>query len=163
LPHLKKLEFSPQIFEESLNAKFHENPSSGARIVPCLHTDGRTDMTKLIFACRNFSKAHKNFYRLKLAKDKHLKIYIYKHTLDMTKTLPLLLLNLLLTAVTIRDWDTQQTTVYGRALVTPLRQTFLRLPPTFQRRRGIHHPTGLLITCRYHCLMLPVCEMIHKS
>jgi len=35
------------------NIKFHENPSSGHRLVPC----GRTDMTKLIVALRDFAKA----------------------------------------------------------------------------------------------------------
>jgi len=34
-----KLEFSKQIFETSTNIKFHENPSSGSRVVPC----GRAD------------------------------------------------------------------------------------------------------------------------
>jgi hypothetical protein len=33
------LEFSRQILEKSTNIKFHENPSSGSRVVPC----GRTD------------------------------------------------------------------------------------------------------------------------
>ena len=36
---LMKLEFSPQIFDKYPNIKFHENPSSGSRVVPC----GRTD------------------------------------------------------------------------------------------------------------------------
>ena len=36
---LMKLEFSRQIFEKSSNIKFHKNPSSGSRVVPC----GRTD------------------------------------------------------------------------------------------------------------------------
>ena len=48
-----KLEFSRQIFEKSSNIKFHENPSSGSRVVPC----GRTYMTKLIVAFRNFASA----------------------------------------------------------------------------------------------------------
>jgi len=34
-----KLEFSSRIFEKPSNTKFHENPSSGNRVVPC----GRTD------------------------------------------------------------------------------------------------------------------------
>ena len=38
------LEFSQQIFEKSSNIKFHENPSSGSRVVQC----GGTDMTTLI-------------------------------------------------------------------------------------------------------------------
>jgi len=50
-----KLEFSRQIFEKYSNIKFHENPSSVSRVVPYK----RTDMTKLIFAFRNFANAHK--------------------------------------------------------------------------------------------------------
>ena len=47
-----KLEYSLENFEKknSTNIKFHENPSCGSRIVLC----GRTDMTKLIVAFRNF-------------------------------------------------------------------------------------------------------------
>jgi len=55
-PILAKLEFFQQIFEKSSNIKFNENPSSGSRVVPC----GRTDMTKLVFAFRSFSKAPVN-------------------------------------------------------------------------------------------------------
>ena len=40
---LVKLKFSWQIFEKSSNVKFHENPSSGNRALPCGRTDGRTD------------------------------------------------------------------------------------------------------------------------
>jgi hypothetical protein len=36
--------------------KFHENPSSGSR----RHTDGRTDITKLIIALRNFANTPKD-------------------------------------------------------------------------------------------------------
>jgi hypothetical protein len=35
--------------------KCHQNPSKGNRVVPCGQTDGRTDMTKLIVAFRNFA------------------------------------------------------------------------------------------------------------
>jgi hypothetical protein len=51
---LRQLEFSRQIFENT-HIKFHENPSSGSRVVPC----GRIDMTKLIVAFRNFANAPK--------------------------------------------------------------------------------------------------------
>jgi len=34
-----KLEFSRQIFEKYSNVKFHENPSSGSRAVPCGQRD----------------------------------------------------------------------------------------------------------------------------
>ena len=40
--------------------KFHENPFDGSRVVPCGRMDGRTDITKLIVAFRNFAKAPKN-------------------------------------------------------------------------------------------------------
>jgi len=53
---LTKLEFSRQIFEKSSNIKFHENPSSGSRVVPY----GRTFMTKITVAFQSFEKAPKN-------------------------------------------------------------------------------------------------------
>jgi hypothetical protein len=53
-----KLEFSRQIFEKSPNIKFHENPSSGSRVVPCGRTD-RQKNKKIIVAFRNFAKAPK--------------------------------------------------------------------------------------------------------
>jgi len=37
-----KIEFSGQIFEKHSNSKFHENPSSGSRFIPCGKTDGET-------------------------------------------------------------------------------------------------------------------------
>jgi hypothetical protein len=51
-----KYEFSRQIFEKVSNIKFYQNPSSGSRVVAC----GQTDMTELIVAFRNFSKAPKS-------------------------------------------------------------------------------------------------------
>jgi hypothetical protein len=50
---LIKPEFSRQIFpkKKTPNIKFYENPSSSIR------TDGRTDMTKLIIAFRNFCES----------------------------------------------------------------------------------------------------------
>jgi hypothetical protein len=42
-PILKKLEFSPQIFETSSNVKCRENPPSGGRVVPCGRTDGHDE------------------------------------------------------------------------------------------------------------------------
>jgi hypothetical protein len=51
-----QLEFSPQIFEKSYSIKFHENPSSGSRVVPC----GQTDMTQLTVAFCNFANAPKD-------------------------------------------------------------------------------------------------------
>ena len=43
-----KREFSGHIFEKYSNIKFHENPSSGRRVVPCGRRGIKTDMTKLI-------------------------------------------------------------------------------------------------------------------
>jgi hypothetical protein len=61
---LTKLEFSRQIFEKYSNNRFHENPPSGNRVVPCGRTDERTDrgidMTTLIVAFRSSANASKN-------------------------------------------------------------------------------------------------------
>jgi hypothetical protein len=51
-----KLEFWRQIFRKILNINFHENPSSGSRVVPCGQTE---DMTEVIVAFRNFANAPK--------------------------------------------------------------------------------------------------------
>jgi len=48
-------EICQQFFDEYTDTKFHENPSSGRRVVPCGQTDG-TDITKLIAASRNLAK-----------------------------------------------------------------------------------------------------------
>jgi len=48
-----KLEFYRQSFEKYSNIKFHKNPSSGNRVVPCGETNRRTDMKTLIVASRN--------------------------------------------------------------------------------------------------------------
>jgi hypothetical protein len=73
-----KLEFSQQFFEKYSHIKFHENPSSGSRVVPHGQTEGwreggreggregRTDITKLIFAFRKFANAPKNEGRVQL-------------------------------------------------------------------------------------------------
>jgi len=50
-----KLEFSRHFTVTHSNVKFHENPSSESRVVPC----GWTDMTKLIVAFCNFANAPK--------------------------------------------------------------------------------------------------------
>ena len=52
---LIKLEFSRPVFERYTNIKFHENPSSESRIIPC----GRTVMMKPIVAFRSPAKAPK--------------------------------------------------------------------------------------------------------
>jgi hypothetical protein len=49
---------SRQIFEKYTNIKFHENPSTGSRVVAC----GRTDMTNLIAAFNSFAKAPKSLF-----------------------------------------------------------------------------------------------------
>ena len=46
--------------EKYSNIKFHENPYSGGQVVPCGWRDGRTDMTMLIVAFRNFPHSPKN-------------------------------------------------------------------------------------------------------
>ena len=42
-PILIQLELSGHIFKKSSNIKFHTNRSSGSRVAPFGHTDGRTD------------------------------------------------------------------------------------------------------------------------
>ena len=54
---LTKFEFSRQIFEESSNFKFQQNPSSGSRAVPCGRTGERHEA---VVAFRSFSNAPKN-------------------------------------------------------------------------------------------------------
>jgi len=49
-----------QIFEKYSNTKFHQNPSSGSRVVQCGPMEGRTDMTKLEVAFHNFTNAPKS-------------------------------------------------------------------------------------------------------
>jgi hypothetical protein len=58
---LLKFEFSQQIFEKVLEIKFHQNPSSGSRVVQFGQMNGRTDITKLVVAFRTFANAHKKF------------------------------------------------------------------------------------------------------
>jgi len=43
-----ELKFSRQMCEKYSNVKFHEKLCIGNLHVPCVRTDGRTDMTKLI-------------------------------------------------------------------------------------------------------------------
>jgi len=38
-----KLKYSSQVLEKHSNIKFHENPSSGSRTVPCGRTDGHDE------------------------------------------------------------------------------------------------------------------------
>jgi len=45
-----KLEFSRQIFEKYSNIKFHENTSSGSRVVSCGRTDRHDEIKKSLFA-----------------------------------------------------------------------------------------------------------------
>jgi hypothetical protein len=58
-PVLMKLEFSRQIFEKYSNMKFHENPSSGSRVVPCGRADGQMwrSQWSLFVTFRNFANA----------------------------------------------------------------------------------------------------------
>jgi len=46
-PVLVKVEYSWQIFEKYSNIKFHENPSSGSRVVPCGRTDRHEPNSRL--------------------------------------------------------------------------------------------------------------------
>jgi hypothetical protein len=111
-----KLELSGQIFQKSSNIKFHENPSSESPVIPC----GRTGITKLIVAYRNFTKSPKKSFKKEIAG--------YRHS-DTE--------NFILTAkVTWRsvERDTHQTPAYS-----PLTfKHFSHLPPTLEFRRRRH-------------------------
>ena len=66
-----KLAISVQVFEKSSNIKFHENLSSGSRVLPCgqtdRQTDGRqTDMMNLIVTFFNGSAPNKCCLFLKM-------------------------------------------------------------------------------------------------
>jgi len=54
-----KREFSGQIFVKHINTKFHENPCSEARVVPCGRMDGRTDRHAETVFTRSFANAPK--------------------------------------------------------------------------------------------------------
>jgi hypothetical protein len=54
------LTFVDIFFEKYSNIKFRENPSSGSLLAPRRHTDGRTDMTKLVVTFRSFANAPNN-------------------------------------------------------------------------------------------------------
>ena len=54
---LMKLEFYQQSFEKYSNIKFHENPSSGNRVVACGYMERQTMQLMVVF--QNFSKALK--------------------------------------------------------------------------------------------------------
>jgi hypothetical protein len=59
--YLIKFNFLDIYFKKYSNIKFHENPSSGSRDVPCGHTDGRTDDDAVVF--RNVANAPKMITR----------------------------------------------------------------------------------------------------
>jgi hypothetical protein len=62
LEDLKKLDFPTVFRRKSPDLKFHQNPSSGSRVVSCGQTEGQTGMKKLIVAFRNFASTPQNQY-----------------------------------------------------------------------------------------------------
>jgi hypothetical protein len=72
-----KLKFSRQIFEKYSNIKFHENPSSWGRVIPC----GRTEMTKAI---SRFSKFYESALKMGGVKD-----FIARDHTEGTDSVPL--------------------------------------------------------------------------
>jgi len=51
LSHFMKVDISRQIFEKSSNIKFHENPSSGSRVVPCGRKDRHDEVNRFSQFC----------------------------------------------------------------------------------------------------------------
>ena len=51
-------------FQKASNMKFHWNPSSESRVVPCGQTDGQTNVMNLIVAFGNFANAPKTVPRI---------------------------------------------------------------------------------------------------
>jgi hypothetical protein len=62
---LMELEFCRHIFEKSSNIKFHDNSSSGSRVVPCGQTDKWTDRR---------DAANRSFSQLKVLKPRLLPV-----------------------------------------------------------------------------------------
>jgi hypothetical protein len=82
-----KLEFSLQFFEKYANIKFHENPSHWSRVVPFGRMDGRTDITKLTVAFRNFANAPKNYKAPNKMQDYwHTAVSVLAHRCVCTRT-----------------------------------------------------------------------------
>ena len=75
---LMELEVFFDIFlEKDSNIKFHENLSSGSRVVSCGRTGKQRDTTKLVAAFRNSANAPKNSNVLPTQR-----IYCYSHGKD---------------------------------------------------------------------------------
>ena len=82
---LMKLEFSRQILKKYSTIKFHKNPYSGSRVVPC----GRTDMTKLTVAFCNSVNGPKKISDCNInaihACTSHKSCTIQEHVLPVTR------------------------------------------------------------------------------
>jgi len=57
---LMRLEVSPQISEKQSNIKFHENPVSGSRVVPCGRTNGHDEVNSNFLRFRE--RAYKSHF-----------------------------------------------------------------------------------------------------
>ena len=68
---LTNVEFSQRGFEKHTNIIFHENPSSGSRVLPCGRSDWQTDMTKIMVAFRNFAKVPRRAYKVSKSLNSH--------------------------------------------------------------------------------------------
>jgi len=78
-----KVDFPRQILEKYSKTKFHENPSSRCRVIPCGETDGRKDRhDKINSSFCNFANSSKN-EQLNYGKNNGLKFF--RHLLGITK------------------------------------------------------------------------------
>jgi len=83
-----------RFFEKYSIIKFHENPSSGSRVVSCARTDGQTDMNKLIVSFRNFANGpikpnYSDVFRLILSHSQAVQDFMYRKMREIYAYLPL--------------------------------------------------------------------------
>ena len=86
-----KLHFSRHIFYNYSNTKFHKNPSSDSRVIPCGWTDRPTDNTKAESRFSQFFRTRLKFIPREALIPNHKKQQILKKNIPITKIINLLI------------------------------------------------------------------------